>query len=147
MYKLVPNICLCCMEKNKIAKLLHTLQKNYGIEYQGFLMHFCTYRMNLIVFSGPKNCVNTQYPIWGYVCHRKQKNGSQIFNSRIGLFSMKQVPATCIVVFSWTTKLKACICVLYTVIHLQFWAYGSWDSLFPISMSPNCKLMSPNHFF
>ena len=23
----------------------------------------------------------------------------------------------------------------YTVIHLQFWAYGSWDSLFPISMS------------
>ena len=29
------------------------------------------------------------------------------------------------------------------VIHLQFLAYGSWDSLFPISMSPNCKLMSP----
>ena len=23
------------------------------------------------------------------------------------------------------------------VIHLQFWAYGSWDSLFPISMSPS----------
>ena len=23
-----------------------------------------------------------------------------------------------------------------TVIHLQFWAYGSWDSLFPISMGP-----------
>ena len=34
-----------------------------------------------------------------------------------------------------------------TVIHLQFWAYGSWDSLFPISMSPNCKLMSPKHYF
>ena len=34
-----------------------------------------------------------------------------------------------------------------TVIHLQFWAYGSWDSLFPISISPNCKLMSPKHFF
>ena len=33
------------------------------------------------------------------------------------------------------------------VIHLQFWAYGSWDSLFPISMSPNCKLMSPKHYF
>ena len=27
------------------------------------------------------------------------------------------------------------------------WAYGSWDSLFPISMSPNCKLMSPEHYF
>ena len=35
----------------------------------------------------------------------------------------------------------------YTVIHLQFWAYGSWDSLFPISMSPHCKLMSPKHYF
>ena len=35
----------------------------------------------------------------------------------------------------------------HTVIHLQFWAYGSWDSLFPISMSPNCKLMSPNTIF
>ena len=33
------------------------------------------------------------------------------------------------------------------MIHLQFWAYGSWDSLFPISMSPNCKLMSPKHYF
>ena len=26
-----------------------------------------------------------------------------------------------------------------TVIHLQFWAYGSWDSLFPISMSPTAN--------
>ena len=34
-----------------------------------------------------------------------------------------------------------------SVIHLQFWAYGSWDSLVPISMSPNCKLMSPEHYF
>ena len=34
-----------------------------------------------------------------------------------------------------------------SVIHLQFWAYGSWDSLFPIAMSPNCKLMSPKHYF
>ena len=33
------------------------------------------------------------------------------------------------------------------VIHLQFWAYGSWDSLLPISMSPHCKLMSPKHYF
>ena len=34
-----------------------------------------------------------------------------------------------------------------TVIHLQVWAYESWDSLFPISMSPNCKFMSPKHYF
>ena len=27
-----------------------------------------------------------------------------------------------------------------SVIHLQFWAYGSWDSLFPISMSPTANL-------
>ena len=33
------------------------------------------------------------------------------------------------------------------MIHLQFWAYGSWDSLVPISMSPNCKLMSPEYYF
>ena len=26
------------------------------------------------------------------------------------------------------------------VIYLQFWAYGSWDSLFPISMSPTANL-------
>ena len=26
-----------------------------------------------------------------------------------------------------------------TVIHLQFWAYGSWDSLFPISMNPTAN--------
>ena len=25
------------------------------------------------------------------------------------------------------------------VIHLQFWAYGSWDSLLPISMSSTAK--------
>ena len=35
----------------------------------------------------------------------------------------------------------------FAVIHLQLWAYGSWDSLFPISMSPNCKLLSPKHYF
>ena len=42
----------------------------------------------------------------------------------------------------------SCICAKQkrrSVIHLQFWAYGSWDSLFPIPMSPNCKLMSPKH--
>ena len=27
-----------------------------------------------------------------------------------------------------------------TVIYLQFWAYESWDSLFPISMNPTANL-------
>ena len=31
----------------------------------------------------------------------------------------------------------------FAVIHLQFWAYGSWDSLFPISMSPTANLWVP----
>ena len=30
--------------------------------------------------------------------------------------------------------------VLMAVIHLQFWAYGSWNSLFPISVSPTANL-------
>ena len=29
---------------------------------------------------------------------------------------------------------------ILTVIRLQFWAYGSWDSPFPISMSPTANL-------
>ena len=37
--------------------------------------------------------------------------------------------------------------MINTVIHLQFLAYGSWDSLFLISMGPNCKLMSPELYF
>ena len=27
-----------------------------------------------------------------------------------------------------------------SVIHLQFWAYGSWDSLFPILVNPTANL-------
>ena len=34
----------------------------------------------------------------------------------------------------------ALIATSNTVIHLQFWAYGSWDLLFPISMSLNANL-------
>ena len=54
------------------------------------------------------------------------------------------------------TYLPACSCLspppyqpLYTtrVINLQFWPYGSWESLFLISMRPSCKLMSPEHYF
>ena len=33
------------------------------------------------------------------------------------------------------------------MIHLQFLAYGSWDSLFPISMSPNCKYYESRSLF
>ena len=35
----------------------------------------------------------------------------------------------------------------HAVIHLQFWAYGSWDSLFPISMSPTENLLVQNTIF
>ena len=35
--------------------------KKVGIEYQGFLFGFVRTEMNLIAFSGPRNCVNTQY--------------------------------------------------------------------------------------
>ena len=37
--------------------------------------------------------------------------------------------------------------VPHPVIHLHFRSYESWDSLFPISLSPICKLMSPKHYF
>ena len=37
--------------------------------------------------------------------------------------------------------------VPYTAIHLQFLAYESWDSLFPISMSPTAKLRVKNTIF
>ena len=36
---------------------------------------------------------------------------------------------------------------MLTVIHLQFWAYGSRDSLFPIRMSPTAKLWDQNTIF
>ena len=29
----------------------------------------------------------------------------------------------------------------------KFWAYESWDSLFPHINESNCKLMSPEHYF
>ena len=36
---------------------------------------------------------------------------------------------------------------LNSVIHLQFWAYGSWNSLIPISMSPTANLWVQNTIF
>ena len=35
--------------------------KKFGIEYQGFLLLFVRTKINLIAFSDPSNCVNTQY--------------------------------------------------------------------------------------
>ena len=42
---------------------------------------------------------------------------------------------------------EAPIATSNTVIHLQFWAYGSWDLLFPISMSLNANLWAQNTIF
>ena len=53
-------------------------------------------------------------------------------------FSLENPKAPCLLRFKLSGK---------AVIHLQFWAYGSLDSLVPISMSPNCKLMSHEHYF
>ena len=39
---------------------------------------------------------------------------------------------------------KKAISMAHTVIHVQFWAYGSWDSLFPKSMSPTANLWVQN---
>ena len=39
------------------------------------------------------------------------------------------------------------LCIPWAVIHLQFWAYGSWDSLFPKSMSPTANLWVQNTIF
>ena len=42
---------------------------------------------------------------------------------------------------AWYILLRGTLSVtLLPVIHLQFWAYGSLDSLFPISMSPTANL-------
>ena len=35
--------------------------KMFGIEYQGFYCVFVRTEIDLIAFSGPRNCVNTQY--------------------------------------------------------------------------------------
>ena len=53
-----------CDAKNDFRKLKTIASyttKKFGIEYQGFLLRFVITEMNLIAFSGPQNCVNTQY--------------------------------------------------------------------------------------
>ena len=56
-----------CNAKNDNRKL-NTIgsyaTKMFGIEYQGFKLRFCTHRNEfncVFTFSGPRNCVNTQY--------------------------------------------------------------------------------------
>ena len=61
------------------------------------------------------------------------------------LFSTTSKDATLRVNLTWAATLENLS--IGAVIHLQFLAYGSWDSLFPISMSANCKFMSPKHYF
>ena len=51
-----------CDAKNdnrKLNTIASYATKKFGIEYQGFLLRFCTHR-NEFVFSGSRNCVNTQ---------------------------------------------------------------------------------------
>ena len=46
---------------------------------------------------------------------------------------------------SW--KIRTDILDPVSVIHLQFWAHGSWDSLFPILMGPTANLWVKNTIF
>ena len=58
------NPTTACDTKNdnrKLNTLASYATKKSGIEYQGFLLRFCHTEMNLIAFSSPRNCVNTQY--------------------------------------------------------------------------------------
>ena len=53
-----------CDAKNdnrKLNTIASYATKKFEIEYQGFLLRFCTHRMDLIAFSRSRNCVNTQY--------------------------------------------------------------------------------------
>ena len=38
--------------------------------------------------------------------------------------------------------------LMFKLISVSFtiMVYGSWESLFPLSLNPNCKLMSPDHY-
>ena len=50
-----------------------------------------------------------------------------------------------------TCNLKFCkkwqINQIHTMIHFQFWTYGSWDALFSHINASKCKLMCPEHYF
>ena len=53
-----------CVTKNdnrKMNTIASYATKKFGIEYQGFYYVYVRTEMNLIAFSGPRNCVNTQY--------------------------------------------------------------------------------------
>ena len=53
--------CNAKNDKSKLNTIASYTTKKFGIEYQGFRLHFWTTEMNLNAFSGPQNCVNTQY--------------------------------------------------------------------------------------
>ena len=47
----------------------------------------------------------------------------------------------------WSFSCNTFVELYLSVIHLQFWAYGSWDLLFPISMSSTANLCVQNTIF
>ena len=47
--------------KNNNRKPASTLTKQLELHIKGFYCVFVRFAMNLIAFSGPRNCVNTQY--------------------------------------------------------------------------------------
>ena len=73
MYKYVPNSCLCCIQKwhRKRNTVASYATKKIGIEYQGFLLHFCTHRYEFYCVFGSKKL--SKYTIcsliWGYELH------------------------------------------------------------------------------
>ena len=44
------------------------------------------------------------------------------------------------IIFNFLFKYYLVLFIYKAVIHLQFWAYGPWDSLFPISMNPTANI-------
>ena len=58
--------------KNSNRKPASTLTKQLELRIKDFYCVFIRFAMNLIAFSGPRNCVNTQYAalsrVLGFVC-------------------------------------------------------------------------------
>ena len=63
MHKFVPNNTACDAKNDncKMKTIASYSTKKFGIGYQGFYCVFVRTEMNLIAFSGPRNCVNMQY--------------------------------------------------------------------------------------
>ena len=85
MYKFVPNNCLCCMQKRQSQTKYYSAirYEKFGIEYQGFLLHFCTQRNEFNCVLGSKQCVNTQYAaLSGAMCN---------YNENLKLYTLKSL--------------------------------------------------------